>query len=271
MRKIFITLAALGVLSANAQNKTTAVKSFNVDAIKKDAAAEVKNYKPIKGTITTEVGLTGGLNDANFSLNNNAGLLRFRYFLKNDIAVRIGFSAVNRSNTKNFYGPANTPIAGLLGFVETKNSGITVNLGAEKHFKGSDRLSTYLGVDLLIRSNSATEKRDNANAAGTAFQQASSGNIKGQNANGTSGSGFGFRLVTGAEYYIVKNVYLGVEVGFGFESIKSKAISGQSTSATIVNFVATNPVTIPIDIKSPGKNSSISPSVITGIRIGFQF
>lgn len=266
MRKIFITLAVFGTLSTQAQTKTNPVKSFNVDAIKKDAA-EVKNYKPIKGTITAEFGLTGGLNTTNVTLNNNGNLLRFRYFVKNDIAARIGLRVSTNSNTKNFFPASGLPISSLVGVVETKTSNITANLGIEKHFKGSDRLSTYVGADLLISTGNSSEKRDNTNQAGTIFQQGFAGNTKGQN----SSSGFGFRLVTGAEYYIVKNVYLGAELGFGFLSSKSKPVSGQNTTATVVNFVVTASNTTTFETKSGGKSSEINPSVITGIRIGYQF
>ncbi len=272
MRKLLFTLASIGALSANAQNKTTTtVKSYNVEAMKK-VVAEIKNYKPITGTITAEFGLTGGLMNTDLALNNNAGLLRFRYFLSNNLAARIGFSVTNKSNTKNFYAPTGLPISGLQGSLVTKNSGITINLGVEKHFKGSDRLSTYVGGDLLVFSSNASEKRENTNTAGTSFQQGFSGNLKGSNASGNASSGFGFRLVTGAEYYIVKNVYLGAELGFGFQSLKSKEITGQNTTSVVnASFVITSTTTTPIDIKSPGKNSSIAPSVVTGIRIGFQF
>ncbi len=265
MKLLFSVLTLSFINISSAQNTLTSVP-------KKTDLSAVKKYKPVAGVVTAEFGLTGGLLSTNVDLNNNAGLLRFRYFLKDDIAVRLGFSVTNKSETKNFYAPTGLPISGLQGSLVNKNSGITINLGAEKHFKGSDRLSTYLGADLLIFSNNASEKRENTNIAGTSFQQGFSGDIKGKNSVGTAGSGVGFRLVTGAEYYFVKNVYIGAELGFGFQSLKSKAITGQSTTSVVnATYIITSSTTTPIDIKSPGKSSEISPSVITGVRIGFQF
>ncbi len=274
MMKLLFSLFALSfTITANAQSSVnTTPKKIDLGAIKDYKPDAVKNYKPVKGVVTAEFGLSGGLLNSNVNLNNNAGLLRFRYFVKNDIAIRLGFSVTNKSETKNFYAPAGLPISGLQGSLVNKNSGITVNLGAEKHFKGSDRLSTYVGADVLLFSNNASEKRENTNVAGTAFQQGFGGDIKGRNSVGVAGSGIGFRLVTGAEYYFVKNVYIGAELGFGFQSEKFKAITGQSTTSIVnASFVITSSTTTPIDIKSPGKSSEISPSVITGVRVGFQF
>ena len=61
-------------------------------------AQEKSDYKPSKGTVTTEVGLTGGLNNADFNLNT--GVLKFRYFLKDDLGLRLGF-ATNSNKTED--------------------------------------------------------------------------------------------------------------------------------------------------------------------------
>jgi hypothetical protein len=269
MRKLLFSALVLSTTLANAQSGTTETKKLNLDAVKSFKPTPSKGYKPTAGTVTAEFGLSGGLLNSNLGLNNNAGLLRFRYFLQDDFAVRIGFSVTNKSETKNVYAPAG-PLAGLQGSLVNKNSGLAVNLGAEKHFKGSDRLSTYVGADLLFFSNNATEKRENT-VNGTTFQQGFNGERKGTNSVGDATSGIGFRLITGAEYYFVKNVYIGGELGFGFQSLKFKAITGQSTTFSPLPAPNGTSTTVAIDIKSPGKSSAISPSVITGVRIGFQF
>lgn len=272
MRKVLFSLLVLSSsVAVNAQSSVkTPPKKLNLDAVKNYKPVAVKNYKPVAGVVTAEFGLSGGLLNTNVNLNNNAGLLRFRYFLKDDLAVRLGFSVTNKSETKNVYAPTGTPLAGLQGSLVNKNSGITVNFGVEKHFKGSDRLSTYVGADVLIFSNNASEKRENT-VNGTTFQQGFSGNRKGTNSVGDAASGIGFRLVTGAEYYFVKNVYIGAELGFGFQTLKSKAITGQATTFSTLPLPNGTSTTTPIDIKSPGKSTEISPSVITGVRVGFQF
>jgi hypothetical protein len=274
MRKLLLSALVLSVTLVNAQNSTSESKKLNLDAVKNyKPVAQTKGYKPTTGTVTAEFGVTGGLFSTSVGLNNNAGLLRFRYFLQDDLAVRIGFGVNSNSRTKNFYAPAGLPISGLQGTLVSKSGGVTLNIGAEKHFKGSDRLSTYAGADLLITSNNVSEKRENTSEAGDAFQQGFGGELKGSNSQGdAASSGFGFRFIAGAEYYIVKNVYLGAEFGFGYQSLKNKVITGQSTSSVVnAAFVITSSTTTPIDIKSPGRSSTTSPTVITGVRVGFQF
>jgi hypothetical protein len=251
MKKTFLALTLLVSVSAVAQNAKSTVNPSSA-------------YKPHAGTVTAEFGLSGGLLNTNVNLNNNAGLLRFRYFLNDDLAVRIGFSVNNKSTTDNYYGGVNNSQSGSR---VTKNSGVTFNLGAEKHLTGTERLSTYIGADLIIALNAASEKWDNSN--GTDYTLGLSREIKGFNTvNGgtNAASGLGFRLVAGGEYYIVKNVYLGAELGFGFVSSKFKDITDKTT--TTVGPITTTTVN---DSKSPGKDFAISPSVITGVRIGFQF
>jgi hypothetical protein len=250
MKKLLAAATLLASLSVNAQDtkKTTTLS----------------NYKPHQGTVTAEFGLSGGLLNTNVNLNNNAGLLRFRYFLNDDLAVRIGFSVNSKTNTDNYYGgPGNSQTGSRV----RKNSGTTFNLGVEKHLTGTERLSTYIGADFLVSINAASEKWENSN--GTAYVAGQSREIKGFNtvAGGTSAStGLGLRLVAGGEYYIVKNVYLGAELGFGFVSSKFKDITDKTTV-----LVGTTSTTTANDRKSPGKGFEISPSIVTGVRIGFQF
>jgi hypothetical protein len=261
MKKLFTLIAAFTTLAATAQYSTTTSAS-------KVADKKLSSYKPVAGTVTAEFGLGGGLLNSNLGLNNNEGLLRFRYFTAKDMAFRIGLAVNNNSSTDNYYGGPNNSQSGSR---VRKNSGITFNLGVEKHLTGSERLSTYVGADLLISLDAASEKWDNSN--GTNYVLGLKREITGFNtvAGGTNGgSGFGLRLVTGAEYYIVKNVYIGGELGFGFLSSKFKDIKDQTTTTVTVG-VNTTTTIVNNDRKTPGKNFNISPSVITGVRIGFQF
>ncbi len=263
MRKILVSLSLLTAFAANAQYVST------TSSTTKTAGKSVKSYKPQAGTVTAEFGLNGGLLETNVSLNNNAGLLRFRYFTSDDLAFRIGASVSNKATTTNVYGATGTPQAGVAGSKVVKGSGIILNLGVEKHLTGSDRLSTYIGADLIVSSTSAKETWDNFN--GTNFNVGSKRDLKGENSvGGKSSTGFGLRLVTGAEYYIVKNVYLGAELGFGFLASKFKDVKDQITTAVTVGGTTTTTVTTN-DRKSPGKSFEFSPSIITGVRIGFQF
>ncbi len=253
MKKLLVVCTLLSPFAGTAQ------------AVTKSSGSSVGNYKPLAGTVTAEFGLSGGLLNSNVNLNNNAGLLRFRYFSSSDLAFRVGFAVNSASTTDNFYGGTNNADKGTR---ERQNTGVTINLGLEKHLTGTDRLSTYVGGDLLFALSSATEDWKNSN--GTAYVQGLSRSIKGFNtvSGGTNAStSLGLRLVTGAEYYFVKNVYLGAEVGFGFLSSKFKDIEDETTTVSGTGVTTT----VNNDVKSPGKGFEISPSVITGVRLGFQF
>jgi hypothetical protein len=247
MKKLLLALMLLSSAGAIAQNTKTKT---------------VSAYKPHTGTVTAEFGLSGGLLNTNVNLNNNAGLLRFRYFLNDGLAVRLGLGVNSKSTTDNYYAGANNSI---VGSKERKNSGIIFNLGVEKHLPGTERLSTYVGADLIVSLSAASENWANLNGNTNTAVVGYFREIKGfntLNAGTNAATGFGLRLVAGGEYYIVKNVYLGAELGFGFVSSKFKDITDKTTigGVTTVN-----------DRNEPGKSFDISPSVITGVRIGFQF
>ena len=179
-----------------------AIFTFGFMSAQKRLASQ--DYKPSKGTVTTEVGLTGGLNNANFNLST----LKFRYFLKENVGLRMGLGIQNETDEAiNNANPSNTITT------TDKNSRFQINLGVEKHFEGSDRLSTFVGGDLVISL---------ANQSNEVVQQ--NGNFNKSRGGGNAGSAFGVQLLTGADYYIAKKVYLGVEAGLSILTGKGKDV-----------------------------------------------
>lgn len=235
MKKIALTIAtifAFGVVNAQTSNEG--------------------GYKPTKGTVSTEVGLTGGLNNAAFNLNT--GVLKFRYFLKDDLGLRLGF-ANNSTKTEE----SDNTVPANIETTINKYGNFEINLGIEKHFAGSDRLSTYAGADLLIGfGNASTEVSD---------QSGSSISVDGANISGggslvnRASNGFGVRLLTGADYYIAKKLFLGVEAGLNIVSSKLKEVSVTNKVGS-VSTTTTTP---------EAKGSGFNTNVIGGIRIGYQF
>ncbi|WP_300598755.1 hypothetical protein [Niabella sp.] len=230
MKKILLSIFSLAVVAGvNAQSE----------------------IKPNQGDVTTEFGLSGGVLNSNFELNEQGNLLRFRYFAKETLAFRLGFGLSSVRNTKNLYDPSDDAHKGTF---KTSQTDFLVNLGVEKHFEGTDRLSPYVGGDLLLSvANKKTEFND-ATIGGTAYAKDNSGSVK-----GPGSVGFGVRAVAGADYYIAKRVFLGAEAGFGFLSTKK----GKTT--TNINDAPT------VTQKSAGSGFELAPNVITGVRIGFVF
>lgn len=224
------------------------------------AAAQAQDLKPVAGDVTTEFGLTGGVNRTNFKLNDGAGMLRFRYFQKEDIAFRLGFNVESTNDKTNVYGQS-APFIGNKGTITESATKVLINLGVEKHFAGTARLSPYVGADLLFGTGSSKVKTENAILAGNPATGAYA-NDTFMDAKAPSYTSIGLRGVIGADYYIAKRLFLGVEAGLGFAYEKQ----GKSKTSTTVGGVTNSQ-----EFKSAGSTNTISPSVITGLRVGFAF
>jgi len=220
-------------------------------------AAQAQDFKPAKGDVTTEFGLTGGINNTNFNLNDGAGLLRFRYFHKNDVAFRLGFNVGSNNETNKVYGTGANE--GKEGSSTVKNTQFLINLGVEKHFAGTERLSPYVGADILFGTASNKTTFENATGPANAPVYADATNI---DVKAPSTTSIGLRGVIGADYYIAKRLFLGVEAGLGF----AYETEGKGETTTTIGGTTTT-----VKTKSAGNNFNISPSVITGVRVGFAF
>lgn len=210
---------------------------------------DFKFFKPKKGDFTTEAGLVGGILDSDFTLNNNSGMLRGRYFMKNNLALRVGMNLSIANEKENVYGAASA-----LGFSSTTNTTFALHAGIEKHFKGTARLSPYIGGDILFGLNCLNEKSD-ANNDGV-YQANYSTSLKRTDVS------LGLRGVVGADYYIAPKVYLGGEVGLGL----MKTWAGDAT------YEYNDGITSSVNtISSTGSTFNFSPTIVTGVRIGFVF
>jgi hypothetical protein len=197
--------------------------------------------------------------------------LRFRYFLADDLALRVGLNISSRRRTDKFISdnsvtPAPTPPV-TEGERTFKRSLVLLNLGAEKHFAGTDRLDTYVGADLMFAIAGAGEKGENISQGANSPTAGASYEIKGATSGGYSQAGFGFglRLVGGADYYIAKKLYLGGEFGWGFMSFKGK--ESETTTTSTAGGTSTTTVS---NNEGPTK-FEIMPSLVAGIKVGFVF
>lgn len=254
MKKVILAASLLALsMAVNAQDT-------GVTTTTTTTTPATRLYKPVQGDLLAEIGLFGGdvvnLQSSTFGTPQ----LKFRYFLQNDLALRAGINLSQHSETTKFYEVA--PGSGT-GSQRSSNSIWGVNLGIEKHFSGTGRLSTYAGGDLSFQVTGASGERKNTDGAN--YADGESQKIKGYNyANGvTSGFGFGLRAVTGADYYFVEKVYLGAELGWGFMA----TVDGKTKTET-----TTGGVTLPTqETKSTGGTFDLMPSLTAGVRIGYRF
>jgi hypothetical protein len=223
-------------------------------AAKAQVNDEFKSFKPTKGSVTTELGLAGGLNNADFTLNEkSSGLLRFRYFVKQDLAFRLGVNVSAHSDKSKVYGTGVD--LNKEGEKTERSTGLLLNLGIEKHFAGTPRLSPYVAGDLLLGVLGRSTKLENTDGQIFVNQFSSK-------RTGPGTFSFGVRGVVGADYYIAKHVFIGAEAGLG---LLNRVEGKTKTTTTIGNTTTT------VETKSGGSDFDLNPSVITGIRIGFVF
>ncbi|HTF80792.1 MAG TPA: hypothetical protein VL947_03670 [Cytophagales bacterium] len=259
MKKLILSSAVLAAfLSANAQEALT---------------TPTVGYKPAAGNAVIELGLSGGLLNTATSLNspgNGAfpGMVKLRYFLADDLALRASFNFSAYSTTNKAYElDDDGKETETVGTQKIRNSFYGVNLGVEKHFTGTERLSTYIGGDLSLGVASASLKEEKYN--GGAYNEDYSRTIKGANGPGGDNGGFGWglRAVTGADYYFVKKVYLGAEAGWGFFSFRNSGV--KTTTTTPDGTGGTDTVTS--ETKSDGGAFTLTPQVVASVRIGYIF
>lgn len=230
------------------------------------AASVFNAYCQDEATTTTATGMKAAAGDVtgefilsnNFDLGLNNSQLRFRYFFADDMAARIGLRIFRESERMEVEEDGTNNI----GILRTRSSEVAINLGIEKHFSGTERLSPYVGADILLSFAGERQKGENVDlggdyAADFSFERTGY-DVAGEELAGT---GIGLRLVGGADFYVARNVFLGGEFGLGF-LLRNRA-DVQSTETTAgVSTEITN---------EEGRSMTIEPAVIGGLRIGFVF
>ena len=206
--------------------------------------------------------------DGSLSLNNGSGQIKVRRFLNNEIALRgaitIGYKN-DFDNEKQVYGTQPTETT------DKKTSFLTgFNFGVEKHFNSGSRISSYIGFEIGVGLKKSKQEIEY-----NTFPKTLKGAWEVQNYyyNGqyyvsewsykergfVSGNG---EILTGFDFYMADNFYLGYELGFGLEYIKYSKIEVTKDA----NYPGTE--NIP-DLDS--KSWRVGPRLLNGIRIGYNF
>ena len=222
MKKILMTvaLAATALVSAQAQSE----------------------LKPLAGQVTTDFTLfANGIFNTTTSpvgpvsnLGLNTAVLKGRYFLMDNLALRATLGLNNASTTDKNSDPVSEAVK--------KSNTFTLGLGLEHHFGGTDRLSPYIGAELAIGSVSGSETTTTKDAPRFLF---------------------GGTLLLGADYYVAPHVYLGVEAGL---DLKTTSLGKGSTT-----IVQNNGNTTVNESKATSSASEFATGVKAGFKIGFVF
>jgi len=229
----------------------------------------VMAQKPTEGAPMTLEGNVAGLaafgfgNSAPTNLNGttNGGTtpsivapgLRFRYFATDNIAIRLSLGFSSNKTTNNFY-EFEVDNTGGSGSYVTKMGTTTIGIGGEYHFKGTEKLSPYAGLDINFGMGAMRTEGDQSNGANWVAPDYSEKSEQ-------KTAGFGVGLIAGTDYYFVENFYLGVELGLGFNSYTMKEGTSSVTSGGVTVEAKGNEM----------KQSGFSNNVMGMFRLGWRF
>ncbi len=273
MKKVvlFIALVATSVVGAQAQKFQGGEKNLEVE------------FNPFGGS---PVSMNG---------------IRFRMFNSESSAIRIGFNIGGTNNNEVYSQQDKTE--GSDGAVvilpELNQSMQTFNFairpGYEMHFAGTDRLSPYVGAELMYAMQSSTTTREFHNA-NNADDQSKPENWQTWDMTVKNGSSmFGLNALAGVDFYFVDNFYLGAEINLGFHntSYKDRETTAGNEDAwkyseaaqldpdfyqatwnaenTAVEYQTIIGPGNPTEATSPTKQSGWGPNFQSTIRLGWLF
>tara|TARA_B100000809_G_scaffold263962_1_gene318517 strand:+ start:1532 stop:2287 length:756 start_codon:yes stop_codon:yes gene_type:complete len=225
--------------------------------------------KPVKGDWGFSLNISGIINNIVIE-NNKDSLGQFnlfgRHYLKDDLALRLGFG-VNYLNNNNFNEDSVTLASGnrALQAVDSTTSrfDFKVSVGIEKHLGTTRRLDPYVGADLSIIRIGATKVNSNLSQI----------DVTGTNKERTSlqqdgGAGFGLGAIAGFNYFLSKNLSLGVEFGYAFNYIKT---GGDFSGSNVVTPVSGTETSTSVFGKLSTTETSIGATATGGVMLSFFF
>lgn len=183
--------------------------------------------------------------------------IRLRIFNSESSAIRLGLF-LGGTNTETITQDADNDLD-LLELIDVdKSFSFSIRPGYEKHFAGTDRLSPYVGAELLIGITSTTTESQTQYTDDNGDPAAYNTITKG----GTST--FGLNLVAGTDFYFADNIYLGAEIGFGFSRTSDK--ENETTYEDAPDGFDDSTSTV-----DNSKSSSWGPNFQGTIRLGWLF
>jgi len=225
--------------------------------------------KPVEGNWGFSLNVSGIID--NIVIENNKDSLgqynlMGRHYLKDDLALRLGFGVAYLNN--NNFNEDSVSIASGNRALQTIDSTASrfdfkIAVGIEKHLGTTRRLDPYVGADLTIIRIGAT----NINS------DLSDTDITGTSKERTTiqidgGAGFGLGAIAGFNYFLSKNLSLGVEFGYAFNYMKT---GGDFSGSNVVTPVSGQQTSTSVFGKASSSETSIGATSTGGIMLSFFF
>ena len=190
-----------------------------------------------------------------------------------DAAWRVNLFIGLNSKTEVTGQPVDTgsfATGGAVPEADKKTSGMTISIrpGYEKHFAGTDRLSPYVGAEILFSMTTSKVTQDtvmvNTVAVAPTSYQVMTTTKKGDGAS----TSFGVNLLAGFDYYIAKGLSLGAEFGFGFSTTSMPNITSERAQ---YNKTSGTPEVVANRDKIQGSSMQVGPNVVGQLKLGWLF
>lgn len=169
--------------------------------------------------------LEGGLIIQN--LNTITPTFRYRRIVSHKYTFRAGFEVDYNQQKDNFFEDEASNL-GLSGTYTESNSLYSLSLGYAYHLKGNDRISPYIGLDLVGGYGFSSEI--GLNSDGSVFIN------KYEIYRNDRTLRYGTRILFGMDYLFYKNAFVGFETGLNF-AVQHKYGTNEAitTAGTTVN------------------------------------
>lgn len=255
MKKNLLLLSAciISAFTSYGQEQPTDSSTVGLKAHKGNVATEL-NVNPFNGSL---------------SLNNSLNQLKFRFFTSPGFAWRLGINGSKTSTVSDNNNPYGTNPYRFKD--ERSSTTIGLNLGIEKHFTGTKRLSPYTGVDITFAKKSTeqiiTEGQTITKITGAwrdyTYNPGNPSQPYIQQSNERGYSRYGVNLFTGFDFYMARHLFFGYELNAGFSKSTYQNIEVTQT------YSGGNQPTNPADVKQSSFN--FGPNLMNGVRIGYVF
>ncbi|MFO7655478.1 MAG: hypothetical protein R6W78_00245 [Bacteroidales bacterium] len=239
-------------------------------------ALNLKSQDTLKagiGNISTELNVN--LLQGELSFNNSINQIKLRFFDKSNKCYRFGFMfnvETHDESSEFIYNTTPRDYKNKSNIYE-----IALSFGREKHFSGTKRLSPYIGFDFTFTDSWTKNIIENQDSKTTytnvTFKTETILTNQGYYTTTTrignnANYSFGLNLLTGFDFYISKNLYLGYEFNLGGKYIIYKKMEYE------IDIKSTSGNSFP-SITVPDENDAndfkFGPSLINGIRLGYIF
>ncbi len=197
MRKLLFTVASIvAISSASFAQKATLDNPFSLEG--------VLNYSGAGG------------------IDWQAPSIRARYFVNDNIAARLQLGLGDGLGTpmsESYTFAENADGTGATGTREINRMNWMAQIGGEYHLEGTDRLSPYfmLGINFGGGSSTTTNTDIIPDGAGSYdYLSGASSEVVAKR------SMFGVAAGAGLDFYVVENLYLGVELGLNYTTVNTK-------------------------------------------------